>query len=180
MRTRTDEEEKKMACRHGHDECQGDGFEGDDGFFRLHLQIEANIAAHGQHLLGVMDGGEPFLYTIGNHARGLPELLAVGVDPSVFAGVLNHLGRMQRARGRAFEDGEILDLGGRFPVKAVMCGPAGIEDYAIQAGVHYGEGVEVAQILVPDEEGRFPDEEGCREPYASQPILRGIPAGFRR
>ena len=166
-----------MTSEYGHESHEGEDCDGDEAIQRLHEQIAAHIVDFGQSLVAVDEGDERFLYTVGNHAAGLPELLLVGVNPSSFFRVLNHLGQMQRDLGRGFEDGELVEMGGRFPVKASHCGRVGAERYAIQAEVHCGEEVSVVQILIPDTQGRFPGEEGCDEPYASQPVLAQVQQG---
>jgi hypothetical protein len=56
----------------------------------------------------------PFVYTIGNYECGLPELLLFG--PAYRT--LNAITARMRDNGRAFADGEAIDLGGRCKPKA--------------------------------------------------------------
>jgi hypothetical protein len=143
--------------------------------------IRDNIAAYGQHVMRVLltaddppDAPE-FMYTIGNHEHGLPELLIVGFGDSPFVGILNDLGSMQRRRRRGFIHDQVVDLGGSFPVRIVDAGRIGREEYAIQVGVYYRtEAFEVRQVLICDRRGRFPDDPDCEEPYSKQPILSSM------
>jgi hypothetical protein len=140
--------------------------------------IRGMIDRHGQMLQSVhASKGDPsdflpFIYTIGNHEHGLPELLFVAVDIEGFGEMLNMLGELQRDRRRGLSPGEVVDLGGRFPVRIVDAGEIGRTDYAVQAGVFYDTDVfEVRQVLIPDPEGHWPGDPACAFPYSSQPRL---------
>lgn len=140
--------------------------------------IRANIAKHG-HCIQVVAGTEsdapemrPFMYTIGDHALTLPELLIVGTAKFAFGGVLNRLSDMQRDRGKAFEHDEFVSVGGQFPLRIVDTGEIGLRRYASFARIYYdSETVEVRQVLLPDTHGRWPDTPGCDAPYRDHPIL---------
>ena len=138
--------------------------------------IRRHISESGQHVQRVSAGEEPdepaFMYTIGNHQHGLPELLIIGPTASQFIDLLNYLGEIQRKLGRAFGHEELVDLGAKFPVRIVDAGAEGRNDYAIQVGVFYGtEDFEIRQVLLCDQLGRWPDNPDCEEPYRNQPIL---------
>jgi hypothetical protein len=138
--------------------------------------VHRHISEFGQHIWRIAPGDnddEPgFIYTIGNHQHGLPELLIVVHTESQFMDILNYLGEVQRRLGRAYRHDERVDLGGSFPVRIVDAGAEGREEYAIQVGVFYGtENFEVRQVLICDRQGRWPDDPDCDEPYRHQPIL---------
>jgi len=145
---------------------------------QLREQIRQKIAAAGQAVQLVYlteqdpPGPQPFMYTIGNHHFGLPELLIVDTDLAAFADVLNRLGKIQRDRGSALADEERVDIGGRFPLRIVDAGEIGRTGYATFVGIYYGtRDYEVRQVLLPDTNGRWPDTPGCDLPYARQPVL---------
>ena len=145
---------------------------------KLRSDIAAKIEDSGQAVQVVYltehdpPGKQPFMYTIGNYHRGLPELLVVGTDSDIIAGGLNRLGKIQRDRGKGFEDEELVSVGGKFPVRIVDAGVAGRKRYATFVGIFYGtDSYEVRQVLLPDTEGRWPDAPGCDAPYRNQPIL---------
>jgi hypothetical protein len=149
-------------------------------------RIRAIIDNHGQMLQSVHRSAgdppnfQPFIYTIGNHERGLPELLFVCDATEGFGATVNALGELQRNRDIAFAPDEIVSLGGRFPVRILDAGAPGREEFAVQAGVFYEtEDFEVRQILLCDEEGRWPGDQLCAEPFASQPVLGGSLPGTR-
>lgn len=141
--------------------------------------VSRNIATHGQHLVQVLlteedpDDALPFIYTIGNHERGLPELLVVGHADDDHMWILNFLGDLQRSRGKPFEHGELVSLGGTLPVKVMEAGPIGREGYAVQVGVYYRtQDFRVMQVLLCDPAGRYPDDPECDEDYRKpQPVL---------
>jgi Domain of unknown function (DUF4262) len=120
-------------------------------------------------------GSHPFMYTIGNYAHGLPELLLVGTDQRGLGGVLNVLGHIQRERGTAFADEELVSIGGQFPLRIVDAGETGRTKYATLVGKYYEtRDYEVRQVLLCDTKGRWPDTPGCDLPYARHPILSKI------
>jgi hypothetical protein len=141
--------------------------------------ISDHVARHGQHIVQVLltvddpDDALPFVYTIGNHERGLPELLIIGNADDDDMWTLNFLGDLQRNRGKHFQHDELVSLGGTLPVKLVDAGRVGREQYAVQVGVYYGtEDFGVMQVLICDPAGRYPDDPECEEVYRSQqPVL---------
>src|SRR6266852_1690057 len=141
-------------------------------------KVRHHIDTHGQHLRRVLlkegdpDDALPFVYTIGNHERGLPELLLIGFVEPNFLSILNRLGEIQRERKIGFRHAELVDLGGTFPVRIVDAGAVGRDKYAVQVSVFYGtDDYQVRQVLISDRAGRFPDDPECDAPYRSQPVL---------
>jgi hypothetical protein len=127
---------------------------------RLVLPVEGN------------EDGPPFCYTIGNHPRGLPELL-VFCSPKAGTELLDYLSDLMIERGRGFDDGELIDLGGKVPCKIIHADERAKNDFTIQVGQFFGtENYDVQQVLVPDPSGRFPGEPNCALPYGGAPLLR--------
>ena len=150
-------------------------------WLELREQIRRNIEKSGQHVQAVGQsppdppGLEQFMYTIGNFHHGLPELLIVDTSLSMFGDILNRLGRMQRERGRAFADEELVSVGGKFPLRIVDAGAIGRTRYATFVGIFYKtDTYDVRQVILPDTQGRWPDTPGCALPYSRQPILSAI------
>jgi len=138
-------------------------------------QVKA-IREHGQHVVGVMGETWPFAYTVGNSKLGLPELLLIGSCSDAAQNALDAMGKMMRDGNRAFEEGEIVDLGRtlltRFPVKVINAtDPAALRDYACQVHKY----AKIQQVLMPDKCGRFPDQVGCAEPHSAIPLMRNQP-----
>jgi hypothetical protein len=111
---------------------------------------------------------EWFHYTIGNHGAGLPEILVIGGDQRM-TGPLTDVAKIMRKRGTAFANGELVSLGGKYPVKIVSVSCPEVYDlYTCQVARHYNtENYAVQQMLTPDREGRYADDPQCAEPYAS-------------
>lgn len=144
----------------------------------IRAKIAAHIRDHGQYLVCVGTSADsppdfqPFVYTIGNHESGMTELLFIGNSGDTQRLILNILGKVQRDRGRAFHHGEIVDFTARLPAKLIDAGRAGHDAYAVQAGVYYGaDKFELRQVLMPDQNGRYPGDPECLPPYSRQLVL---------
>lgn len=139
--------------------------------------IRKVIDKHGQFVMCVYaEEGDsedaPFVYTIGNHEHGLPELLIVGFGENWAGMILNLLGAKQRDGGRGFEPGEFVDLGGAFPVRISEGGAIGREVYAQRVGTFYRtRDFALRQVILPDPDGRWPEDPACALPFSRQPIL---------
>lgn len=156
-------------CEH-HPQC--------DGISGLHESVAEHIQQHGQSVIGVFGDadGPTFSYTIGNHERGLPEIIIFGLDPSSDAQpMLNWLCEKQRERGHAFAHGELFKEDGmKCAIKFVSCSGPAVREYCVQAWDYYNvapESFDVIQMVVPDHHGRFPGEAGCEAPYKDMPLL---------
>lgn len=118
------------------------------------------------------DGEPPFTYTVGNHERGMPELLIVGFWHPVLLQVLNLMGQMQRDRGKGFEVGELVDYGADVPARI---GPASYDvrdEYTRLVSVYYDtEAYNVVQVLLADPGGRYPDDPNCEGIAKLQKVL---------
>jgi hypothetical protein len=161
-----------------HPIAQGNAMTTEQEWSEYRETIRANIAKHGRSIQVVggaeqdAPGTQPFMYTVGNYARGLPELLIVGTDKAGFGGVLNRLSEIQIERNTAFEHEELVSIGGKFPLRIIDTGDIGRRDYAYFARIYYdSDTVEVRQVLLPDTKGRWPDTPGCDGPSRDQPIL---------
>jgi hypothetical protein len=148
---------------------------------RIRAQIEEAIRTARQSVqlvyLTEHDSPEslPFMYTIGNHGVGLPELLLIGWDQTSLGRYLNILGHIQRERGTAFADEELVNIEGPSLFRIVDAGEIGRTQYATLVRKYYEtEDFEVRQILLCDRQGRWPDTPGCDLPYARQPVLSKI------
>ena len=137
--------------------------------------IQHNIRAYGQHLVGVR-GQEPgdieSCYSVGNHQFNLPELIFVGLSPRMVSDSLNTLCLIQRQRGVAFRDGELVNVGARYPVRIRDAGTAALESFAREAKNYYESAdIRLMQAILCDRQGRYPDESYCDDPFRWQPIL---------
>lgn len=140
------------------------------GFYKL---VKQNIKKAGQHLQMVLPSeyppSPPFVYTIGNRGHDLPELLIVGFCEPVFGSILNDLGERMRKSGRAYDNGELVSLGGAYPVKIIDVPTKANEQFAVQVGRFYQTGdFRLQQVVLCDPKGHFPGDAGCSAPFASQ------------
>jgi hypothetical protein len=135
--------------------------------------IHKNIEKNGHCIVSVPDDALPFSYTIGNHDVDLPELLFLDLtySESNAKTILNRLAHiMRKERRAAFRHGELVSLGGKFPVKIVDT--SADAKHALFAGVYYGtQHYRVQQVVLCDQEGRFPGDPKCEDPYASQRVF---------
>lgn len=140
---------------------------------KLGQTIAEKIATHGQFIMGV--ASDPaFFYTIGNHLKGLPELILVGNFRLDSAGsLLNDLGEAQRESHKPLAEGEIWFPGGKFPLLVRKVSSPGVvrSDYSIQAGQYFGtEDYDVLQIVLCDKTGKWPGEPDI-DPNFKVPLL---------
>jgi hypothetical protein len=140
---------------------------------QLHRGIARDIKRAGRFVMcvGGDENSPPFAYTIGNTIAGLPELLMIG-DVGV-AYLLHDLSQKMLERDTAFDEGELVSLGGKFPVKIINASTIGAwDDFTSQATKHFGhDDYAVQQVLIPDRSGRFPGDPGCAPPYSDFLVL---------
>lgn len=132
-------------------------------------RIDEAIDRTGRMIVGVpatedMPEHIPFAYTIGNYLKGLPEILCIGIIES---DVFNLWSQVMIARGTPFEDGELVDIGGKFPCLAVKADdPRLYENYTVQVENYSGDQYDVIQMIVPDPTGQL---------FSKAPNYRDIP-----
>ncbi len=127
-----------------------------------------------------------YSYTIGLSDRGLPEIAVFGVPPEFSASILNHLAATQISLTRGlmagdsvtgiFEDGSALRIGS-------VTETLGRENFRFSYERRDERGLSApmfVQIILPDNENRFPDEEDCNEDAVRYtPMLSGDAWDFR-
>jgi hypothetical protein len=87
------------------------------------------------------------------------------------ADILNMLSDMMVERGGRFSEGELVSLGGKYPVKIITANATAKTEYTIQVGRVYGdEDYEVQQVVLSDRNGIFPDDARCEARYR-MPVL---------
>jgi len=126
--------------------------------------ITENVMRHKRHLMHIMCGDGSFAYSIGNHTRNLPELLVLGNWPfDITAATLNLLSEKFEAEG---EQLGVIDIGFTMPVKVREASAKAKEDYTFQATYWLNsQDYRVLQVMLPDKNGKYPDEEGCLTPF---------------
>lgn len=124
--------------------------------------ITHNIQRHKRHLAWHQCVDPNFAFSIGNHIRGLPELIMLGNFPAdIFLATLNLLSEKQEAEGVQLG---IVDLGFLLPVKVrEASNPFDLMPEAIEwLGT---KEFRVLQVMIPDKQGKYSDEHGCEPPY---------------
>jgi hypothetical protein len=139
------------------------------------------IEQHGWQVL--MIKGEPssrFAYTIGAYdTLGIPELIVVGLVEQTAHRALNYAIQAMR-EGKNLTVGRHRDIVGEVEVEFRPVDPKWKQHVMCRAHWYYNESKFPAlQLIYPDLEGRFQDEEGFAE-YFRQPLLSpGIEDGHR-
>lgn len=123
------------------------------------------------------DPGTMFHYTVGLSQYGLPELEMTGLPPEVAGSILNGLGQ-QMLDSEAYTHGQRLAghlSDGKFDLVLIEADNIHHDEYpTAMARLLYGEDIKVLQAVWPDDENRFPWDEG----YSIHPetqILFGDP-----
>jgi hypothetical protein len=135
--------------------------------------IRRAIRKHGQFIAYVYgdDDAISFAYTVGNHEHGLPELLISAIDLEGASVILNALGALQRERRRAFEVGELVGLGGKYPLRMDAVDAGLGPEYARVARYYYRtDAVELREVIKPDLRGRWPEDPDCDDDFRLQSI----------
>jgi hypothetical protein len=154
----------------------GDGVNGvgDLRQYEYLVGVAEKIRTHGWAVQGVFgDGAEDtFSYTVGLAARGLPELWIGGMSPQQAAAILNDLASVAVDEG-SFADGASLRGRADWSMPMRIRGP--VSPAAAEVGVARAlqpkVDVGVQQVLWPDAEGVYPDEDGYNTLGFPQPVL---------
>lgn len=144
----------------------------EEGFRRFGENLRRNIAEHGRGVIGIFpaeDSADPvndaFAYTIGNSLRGLPELLLIGMYGERATAILNRVSELVAAKADPFAEGE-LPLGNA-SVYLLPVGDGVKDTHTVQASNFLdGRKYRVVQVVLCDQRGRFPWQDGCAEPYS--------------
>lgn len=133
-------------------------------------RARAMIDQHGWMVQGVFptaeDHGPPYCYTVGLTECGLPELCMTGLPPEVARVILNTAASQARDSGEPFYHGQRLSHLGSLLKNNVTL--AVVEGLPSEEGVWPGMAyrfydpfeVRLQQLVWPDDEGRFPWDEG--------------------
>jgi hypothetical protein len=147
------------------------------------FQHMANIIATQKRVTLAITGTkkEPgFCYTIGNQEKQLPELLVIGnFKPGHMCDLLNILSEKMIENASAYKDGELVDLGGEYPMLIHTASKEAHNKYTFQAGQFYNnEDYKVMQVVLPDKKGIYPPDPRCHKDY-QVPVLREVKGGSK-
>lgn len=155
-----------------------------DRIAELTRHQEALIAEHGWMVQGVFQTAETqsqpaFAYTIGLHAKGLPEMLTIGLPPEAGHQLLNDIARIfleAQAAQQAEPTGLMSHPRWPMPFYLLAAAAEDVSDWATGA-VNRSQGLaRFCQICWPDKAGRFPWEVTFSKKFLKiQPILARPP-----
>lgn len=119
---------------------------------------------------------EPHFMTAGNTNVGYPELLQVTGPIEIIPPLLAMLSQKQELRGTPWKHGEVLVLEEKDDVSLKVKFQYITEEAKAQyttmiKEVLEGDGYSVMQVVISDQHGRFPQDDGCEAPYSLQPNL---------
>jgi hypothetical protein len=149
----------------------------------LYWKMLDDIKACGRTVLSVFPdedtGDYSFSYSVGNSIMDLPELLLFAMHPRDARWLINLLSEQMIERGRKFDDGELVSMGGPCPVCVIDASDSVKNEYTIQVKhmltkVGLENEYRVMQIVLPDPDGLFPWDDGCSEPYAQMKVCRRL------
>ncbi len=145
--------------------------------------VKAMIADHGYAQISMHgpDPNEPgYAFTVGlTETRGSGEFFCMGVAPDIAAQLFSIcIGALDDGRlGPGLSDRDVAGLVEDFTLRFRRLDPALVAQTAHAAIARYGHGVALHQIILPDEAGLFPGDDGCNPAYiaAQDPdrLLRG-------
>lgn len=155
-------------------------------FADYHQKVLALIEKHGFTVQGVFpteDGQGPTLgYTIGLAAKGLPEVMILGLPPQAVVPILNSVAQQLIGGDIKPEAGQLVHKAASMPLKLVEVAEQVARSYALGAYRHAktsNSPVKVLQALWPDTRGIYPGTVGCNiemareQDAAFQLVMRG-------
>lgn len=117
-----------------------------------------------QVVVPALPGDATFAYTVGNHGRGLPELVVFGQHPAVAGEVLRGVTDRLLAEPAPGAGDEVAGVLAGMPVRLRAVVPHWAREYALAAFDHYRvdepAAIPCLQVVVPDLAGRFQGEPG--------------------
>jgi Domain of unknown function (DUF4262) len=140
-----------------------------DGTIEEYLdEVRAKILKHGWAAQYVESDRTPYAYTIGLHARGLPELVVTGVSPQGALRLLNAVVRDVMSGDRLTPGRQMTPPAGPVLEIVQVDHPDAHMDTAIAI---YGPQVRALQLVWADDRGRWPWAPGFSDARVRQPVL---------
>lgn len=138
---------------------------------QLRADVATKVRQHGWTAITILDPTAPYTYSVGFTAKGLPELVVFGIAPETVREVFGEVHREVLA-GRPYRPGLYQPEGFGFPVWLLPI-PEPTADTLIRVAIAEYGAAEALQLVVPDEKGRFPWEEGCDPDFIRVQPLQG-------
>jgi hypothetical protein len=139
----------------------------------VYNHIHGNVMKFGRQMISVSpEKGTPgFIYTIGNHLKGLPELLLIGPCDAAASNLLTSVAMGLEDQNTPFLHGSFLKVDGfKHKMQIWNCGLKAKLLYTVQATQYYlsrelDTNYKVQQVVVADPKGRWPDDPKCSKKY---------------
>lgn len=146
------------------DKCDGKTWD------EIRAKMTHDILEHGHQVIAVPDADPPFAYSVGRSIFGKPEFVVTGpINPRVAQFMINEAAKIADTKeignGYVFEPEELIS---GYPVRVVEVDPEKNEVYQAKY-INGDEWPRVLQLVWPDMDGNFPDEEGYNS-RLKQPI----------
>jgi hypothetical protein len=149
-------------------------------------QIRERIAKHGWTHIGVFNTeetpadefGPPFTYSVGLTERGMPEIVILGLPPKMAMGLINDTVHMWTEEGVSAFNVPVQGILKGMPVMYLEVEPEKESWYFSATRRFYGDRVKPVQMIWPDEDGRFPWQEGFNPKFLPHQPLLGKPQLF--
>jgi hypothetical protein len=140
------------------------------------LDIQRFLENPGWAVIGVFadeaNGVPGFSYTVGLTAKGLPELITLGLPEDSARHILNDAARRLLA-GERFESGQILHELANLPLSVRLVDDANARSTAYSAFRHFPDGCRFLQLVWPNRSGAFPGDPECEQRFVDiQDIAR--------
>lgn len=141
-----------------------------DGTTEEYLEeLRATIEDHGWAVQYVESDKRPLAYTVGLHARGLPELLMTGLSAEVSCRVLNSIAHMIVDDGVVLAPAMHIDFQDRFLIEVAQVEHPDVHmRFAVEL---FGPKIIALQLVWADDNGRFPWTAGWGHGRRRQPVL---------
>lgn len=143
--------------------------------------IEKHIKQFGRTIVRVVPThldprAMPYMYSVGNRAENLPELLFYGSAQENVGQLMNTISEALKQHAiTGFPDGlRIRVKPSGHPVKLLRVGNHVRKHLTLQATTFWGSewSYQVMQIVLPDPQGLYVGDPGCQEPYASMIVWK--------
>ena len=149
-------------------------YQANDDAISFYDHTRAIIEEYGHSVIGVSgDGTSPtFTYTIGLHDLHGFELIVTGIRPQ-FAHIMFHNISKFLKEGNTLDFNVPDDRWANLPVSFEVCNTELVKDYACQAFNYYDKDITVVQMVLSDQHGILPYQDGYDAAYMGprQPLL---------
>jgi hypothetical protein len=128
-----------------------------------HENVDENIRTYGYHVTFVFAAKEPsFCYSTGIYKSfGIPEIFISSLPQNLSHGLIKKYVSTFKDTTPIPLDKKITDLSDRFPVYLIAVPPDRLAAYVLSSIRFYkNEDYKYLQVIYPDTQGHFPNEEG--------------------